>query len=175
MYNKKINYLLLLSLTTLIFFSCQTDPKDEANQNLEPFISSFQKLYPSGTLTENGSGSFESYTVNSNGTVRLASSTNPQVSWIEFNGLEITDTGVYNLLYSPSARIMFEAIYSTTLDPTFWINQGGNPNQGGVLNIISHNDGVISGNYNITAWYFSPSLNREVGWGLSGSFENIQL
>lgn len=162
--------ILFIAFTTL---SCIKEESLE-EQNIElPFSSSFQLLYPNGNIRENGSGLFEEVSVLSNSSIRIQSSTHTEVDWVTFKNINITGTGSYNLLYNPSAEALFEGVYSTAVDPVFWTSQGSNSNQGGTLVISSYENGYISGNYQFTAWRFSSSLNREVGWGISGNFENI--
>ena len=170
----KNNLLKTLIIISLIF-SCTTDDEAEQNNPDLPFSSTFQKRYPNGNLYPNGSGSFDSFSINNSGTIRLSNTDNTQVDWVEFKNITINNTGTYNLLYTPYARAQFEAIYSTAVDPVFWTSQGGNVDQGGTLNITSYNNGYISGNYYFVAWYFSTTLNREVGWAISGEFENLLL
>ena len=165
----------LLALLFPLFLNCEENDDgiiaEDPIEELGPLSASFEMLYPNG----NSYGAFGNFSEGSwsNGSIRLSETDNSTVSWVEFKSLNITGTGQYTLLNSPFARAKFEAVYSTAVRPDFWINQGGNPTQGGYLNITEYSEAGVSGNYEFVAWYFSPTLNREVGWGLRGSFQNV--
>ena len=164
-----------IALLVPLFLTCEEDDDDgiaeDPMETLGPLNATFEMLYPNGT-SYGTFGSFTEATASTN-EIRLSGSDTSALSWVEFNSLNITGTGQYTLLNTPFARARFEAVYSTAVSPDFWINQGNNPTQGGFLSITEYSEAGVSGTYEFVAWYFSPTLNREVGWGLRGSFENV--
>ena len=98
------------------------------------------------------------------------------LSWIEMKNLNITGLGQYQLLISPFAKGAFgrdRSVYSTDVRPDSWLSQGLDVIQGGYVNITEYSSKAISGDFYFIAWRWSNSLNREVGTGVSGKFNDI--
>ena len=171
-------YLILLCLITISFSSCEIleDDDNVSTTNIDlSFESTYQRLYPSGTIITDETGTFSDVSV-SNSTLRFYNSSNPSsFEWIVFENIAIAGKGRYTIKNSPRARAKFDAVYATDVSPDFWLNQGGNQQQGGYLEITEYENNHISGNYYLIMWHYHNQLNREVGWGISGTFKNVKV
>lgn len=173
--NLRLFILLLFSVTIESCFLFEIDAENEFDQEIVenlPQESSFQLIGPDGTLLDT-MGNFTHNTWTYDQLYFNESDQNSE--FIRFRNIYITSTGVYDILNVQIAEARFSEsqLYYSNVSPDFWLNQGIDVEQGGYLNITSYSDTHISGNYRLILWRFSESLNREVGAGIQGSFENI--
>lgn len=170
MRKNNLKLLILIPMACLLAITTSCDREEEEPIELPPFESTFTVLSPSTLEATPTSGTFSN--VSWDGTkLRFSGSSLSTVAWVEFAELNITGVGEYEIQESPYARASLDAIYSTAVSPDFWLNQGIDSYQGGILEITEYSKHAISGAYIFVGWHFSNSLNREVGWGMYGTFD----
>lgn len=170
----KIKKIVIFVIFVPFLFAC--DPPDDLDEELNTIVT-FDVIPPnSGPTAGTRVGEFKDVYWNEN-EISLGGSTDDlSISWIEMTNLNINGSGQYQLLVNPFAKGVFGrdlSVYSTAIRPDFWLNQGSNVNQGGYVNITEYSSKAISGDFYFIAWRWSDSLNREVGIGVSGRFQDI--
>lgn len=171
----KIKEILVPIIYITLLFACEP-PEDVDIQELNTLVT-FDVISPnSGPTDGTRVGEFIDVYWNENDISLRESTDDLSLSWIEMKNLNITGLGQYQLLINPYAKGAFgrdRSIYSTDVRPDFWLNQSSDVNQGGYVNITSYSSNAISGDFYFIAWRWSSSLNREVGTGVSGRFQDI--